>query len=181
MFACYLFCSVIVSKRSYKYYVIVLFCNVVISTKSMNAIFNCMTCLISTCYGQFFQSISRLHKLHKYRHILNPIHITSFFLQNIIKMSESGDAEGPWPSGKLQLFELERSLLHSGRMQAVRRAAAAAFSMQSPQSPPPCAAVVVVVPPVLSFFLPWNDCANAAVEMQGGPCRPPHSTVSKSQ
>ena len=94
-------------------------------------------------------------------------------------MSESGDAEGPWPSGKLQLFELERSLLHSGRMQAVRRAAAAAFSMQSPLSPPPCAAVVVVVPPVLSFFLPWNDCANAAVEMQGGPCRPPHSTVSK--
>ena len=94
-------------------------------------------------------------------------------------MSGSGDAEGPCPSGKLQLFELERSLLHSGRMQAVRRAAAAAtavvFSMQSALSPPPCAAAaaVVVVPPVLSFFLPWNDCANAAVEMQGGPCRPP--------
>ena len=100
-------------------------------------------------------------------------------------MSGSGDAEGPWPSGKLQLFELERSLLHSGRMQAVRRAeaaaaAAAVFSMQLPLSPPPStaqraatAAAAVVVPPVLSFFLPWNDCANAAVEMQGGPCRPP--------
>ena len=67
-------------------------------------------------------------------------------------MSESGDAEGPWPSGKLQLFELERSLLHSGRMQAVRReaaaAAVAAFSMQSPLPPP------LLFPPFfLSFFL----------------------------
>ena len=93
-------------------------------------------------------------------------------------MSESGDAEGPWPSGKLQLFELERSLLHSGRMQAVRRAAAHSgggsiqHAVATVAAAAQCAAVVVV-PPVLSFFLPWNDCANAAVEMQGGPCRPP--------
>ena len=46
----------------------------------------------------------------------------------------------------------------------------AAFSMQSTLLRRGVAGVVV--PPVLSFFLPWNDCANAALEMQGGPCRP---------
>ena len=117
-------------------------------------LFNCMTCLISTCYGYFFYSISRLHKLHKYRHILKSHSHNKVFLQNIIKMSGSGDAEGPWPSGKLQLFELERSLLHSGRMQAVRRAAAAAaFSMQSPLSPPPPPSSLLFPPFFLSFFL----------------------------
>ena len=99
-------------------------------------------------------------------------------------MFVSGDAEGPWPSGKLQLFELERSLLHSGCMLGYSKCSGggsggggittpAAFSMQSTLLRRGVAGVVV--PPVLSFFLPWNDCANAALEMQGGPCRP--STV----
>ena len=94
-------------------------------------------------------------------------------------MFVSGDAEGPWPSGKLQLFELERSLLHSGCMLGRQQRCGggittpAAFSMQSTLLRRGVAGVVV--PPVLSFFLPWNDCANAALEMQGGPCRP--STV----
>ena len=97
-------------------------------------------------------------------------------------MFVSGDAEGPWPSGKLQLFELERSLLHSGCMLGLQQmqwrggggiTTPAAFSMQSTLLRRGVAGVVV--PPVLSFFLPWNDCANAAQEMQGGPCRP--STV----
>ena len=52
-------------------------------------------------------------------------------------MFVSGDAEGPWPSGKLQLFELERSLLHSGCMLGYSKcsgvAAVAAAALQRRQ------------------------------------------------
>ena len=125
----------------------------------------------------FFYSISRLHKLHKYRHILKSHSQNKVFFAKHYKNVRIWWRWRPLALGQVAaLWAGALATIHSGRMQAVRRAAAAAaFSMQSPLSPrrAPCAAVVVVVPPVLSFFLPWNDCANAAVEMQGGPCRPP--------
>ena len=62
--------------------------------------------------------------MRKFKQVLHK----SFLIVTFGKMFVSGDAEGPWPSGKLQLFELERSLLHSGCMLGYNKCSGAAMT-----------------------------------------------------